>query len=103
MRHNENSMREFDLDKTQETNLLSGAEFMEIDDVILQQEILEQEELLMREVEAALQSSLLDTGKLMNMYQDSIFDEKIARKMEKLEKQRERKARRAEKRLKRKQ
>lgn len=103
MRHNENSMREFDLDKTQETNLLSGAEFMEIDDVILQQEILEQEELLMREVEAALQSSLLDTGKLMNMYQDSIFDEKIARKMERLEKQRERKARRAEKRLKRKQ
>ena len=103
IRHNENSMKEFDLDKTQETSLLSGAEFMEIDDVILQQEILEQEELLMREVEAALQSSLLDTGKLMNMYQESIFDEKIARKMQRLEKQRERKARRAEKRLERKQ
>ncbi len=102
MRHNESSVKEIELDKANDGNLLSGEEFLEIDDMILQQEILEQEELLMQEVEAALESSLLDTAKLMNMYQESIFDEKIARKMERLEKQRERKARRAEKRLERK-
>lgn len=103
MKHNETQMTNIDIDdESHQSSLLSGEEFLEIDDVLLQQEILEQEELLMQEVDAALEASLLDTGKLMNMYQESIFDEKIARKMERLQKQRERKAKCAEKKAERK-
>ena len=46
----------------------------------------------MEEVESALAASFVDTDKLMQEYEDSIYDKKMMRKIERLKRQAERKA-----------
>ena len=63
-----------------------------IDQITFQEEVDQQEEDLMEEVEAALAASFVDTDKLMQQYNDSIYDKKMMRKIERLKRQSERKA-----------
>lgn len=63
-----------------------------IDNISFQEEVEQQEEELMEEVEAALAASFVDTDKLMQQYNDSIYDKKMMRKIERLKRQSERKA-----------
>lgn len=63
-----------------------------IDNITFEETLARQEEELMEEVESALAASFVDTDKLMQEYEDSIYDKKMMRKIERLKRQAERKA-----------
>lgn len=102
MRYNEDAIRDIERDSgdadpfVPHADNLSGEETRDylamIDNINFEDALARQEQELMEEVESALEDSFLDTEKLMLEYEDSIYDKKMMRKIERLKRQAERKA-----------
>lgn len=92
MRYNSNSLRSMELESPQGGGLMSVEDLGVIDDRLMMEEIREQEAALQAEVDAILKKSSLDSAKLLKQYQESIYDERMDRKIQRLKRQSKRRA-----------
>lgn len=91
MLHNASSARGFVMDEPQSAGMLAAGDFSTIEDALLAEELKEQETALAAEVEAVLAATAIDSAKLLEEYQKSIYDAQLDKKIRLLKRQSERK------------
>src|SRR5574344_718272 len=74
---------------------LSPSEYKEVDDLLLRQELQEQDEALMADVNSTIQSSYMDTAKLMQEYESKLYSKSMLRRLDRIKKQREKQQKKA--------
>lgn len=97
IRHNRNSIRDFDFAHERGDDLLDKDEFRQIESITFDREMADFEDQLISEVDMVLQESYIDTAKMMERYQEEVYDKKILRRMERMKRQEERRAARKNK------
>jgi len=103
MRHNEQTLKDFDIDKGTpgegSGELLSMEEYTEIENLSIEAELEEQSAELEKEAQELLDATLLDPATVMKEYEESIYDRKMERKIERMKKKAYRRAMRDLKKL----